>query len=239
MEKEGAEHFSFLQQIPGLEHVGNHVLLAALIAIVLIATTLVARAQLMAVMRTPGGGIIPDSKLTYRNFFEILAEKLYALTESVIGHHDAPIYFPIIGTLFVFIFACNIVGLIPGFGAATDNLNTTLALGLFVFIYYNYAGFKANGLAYLKHFFGPIVWLAPLMFLIEIASHIFRPISLALRLRGNIMGDHVVLGIFSKLVPIGLPVVFLGLGTFVAFVQAFVFCLMTMVYISLSTSHDH
>ena len=83
------------------------------------------------------------------------------------------------------------------------------------------------------------LWLAPLMLVIELASHIFRPLSLALRLRGNIMGDHVVLSVFSGLVPYLLPVIFYGLGVFVAFIQAFVFCLMTMVYISLSTSHDH
>jgi F-type H+-transporting ATPase subunit a len=118
-------------------------------------------------------------------------------------------------------------------------MNTTLALGLFVFLYYNYAGFKAHGFGYLKQFFGPVIWLAPLMFIIEVASHVFRPLSLALRLRGNIMGDHIVLGVFSGLVPYLLPVIFYGLGVFVAFMQAFVFCLMTMVYISLSTSHDH
>jgi F-type H+-transporting ATPase subunit a len=145
----------------------------------------------------------------------------------------------VIGTLFVFIFASNLLGLIPVFQPATDNMNTTLALGLFVFLYYNYAGFKAHGAAYLKHFLGPVLWLAPLMLVIELASHLFRPLSLALRLRGNILGDHIVLGVFSGLVPYLLPVIFYGLGVFVAFMQAFVFCLMTMVYISLSTSHDH
>ena len=77
------------------------------------------------------------------------------------------------------------------------------------------------------------------MLLIEVVSHLFRPLALALRLRGNIMGDHIVLGIFSELVPYVLPVIFYGLGVFVAFVQAFVFCLMTMVYISMSIAHDH
>jgi F-type H+-transporting ATPase subunit a len=176
---------------------------------------------------------------TFKNFFEIIAESLFKLTENVIGHHDAPIYYPVVGTLFVFVFVSNLLGLIPGLLPPTDNLNTTLALGAFVFLYYNYAGLRAHGLAYLKHFMGPIVWLAPLMLIIEIVSHLFRPISLALRLRGNIMGDHIVLSVFSGLVPYLLPVVFYGLGVFVAFIQAFVFCLMTMVYISLSTSHDH
>jgi F-type H+-transporting ATPase subunit a len=129
--------------------------------------------------------------------------------------------------------------MIPGLLPPTDNLNTTFALGLFVFLYYNYVGLRENGLAYLKHFAGPILWLAPLMLIVEIASHVFRPISLGLRLRGNIMGDHVVLGIFNDLVPIGIPFIFYGIGLFVALVQAFVFCLMTMVYISLSASHDH
>ena len=232
-------NFTWLSLIPGLENAPVHVVFTILIVLILVGTTAVARMQLNQVMNTPGGGIIPESKMSFRNFFEIIAEKLYGLTESVMGHHEAPIYFPVIGTLFVFIFSANILGLIPGFLPPTENLNTTLALGAFVFLYYNYAGFKAHGVAYLKHFLGPVLWLAPLLLVIEIASHIFRPLSLALRLRGNIMGDHVVLGVFSSLVPYLLPVIFYGLGVFVAFIQAFVFCLMTMVYISLSTAHDH
>jgi F-type H+-transporting ATPase subunit a len=193
----------------------------------------------MSAMKKPDGGLVPDAKMTYKNFFEIVAESLYGLTESVIGHHDAPIYFPIVGTLFVFIFVSNALGLIPGLLPPTENFNTTLALGAFVFVYYNFAGVRAHGLGYFKHFLGPVIWLAPLMLVIEVASHVFRPLSLALRLRGNIMGDHVVLGVFSSLVPYFLPVVFYGIGVFVAFIQAFVFTLMTMVYISLSTAADH
>jgi F-type H+-transporting ATPase subunit a len=223
----------------GLEQYPDHVVMAIFVAVTLVLTTFVARSQLNAIMRAKDGGLVPESKLTYRNFFEIMAESLYGLTESVIGHHDAPIYFPVVGTLFIFIFFSNLLGLIPGVLPPTDNINTTLALGAFVFVYYNFAGLRANGMSYLKHFLGPIIWLAPLMLIIELASHIFRPLSLALRLRGNIMGDHVVLHVFSGLVPLVLPVIFYGLGVFVAFIQAFVFCLMTMVYISLSTAHDH
>lgn len=234
------EHgFTWLSIIPGLSAIPEHVTMAIGVSILLLITTAVARAQLQRAMSGPGRGIIPESKLTYRNFFEIVAESLYKLTENVIGHHDAPVYFPVIGTLFVFIFTSNIIGLIPGFIPSTQNLNTTLALGAFVFVYYNIAGIKAHGVGYLKHFMGPVWWLAPLLFFIELATHVFRPVSLALRLRGNIMGDHVVLSVFSGLVPYILPIVFYGLGVFVAFVQAFVFCLMTMVYISLSTAHDH
>jgi F-type H+-transporting ATPase subunit a len=234
------EHgLNILSYIPFFRDLPSHVGMTILVGLFLVVATFVARAQLMAVMRSAGGGLVPEDQLTYRNFFEILAESLYSLTESVIGHHDAPVYFPVVGSVFVFIFASNLIGLVPAFQPATDNLNTTLALGVFVFIYYNFAGFRAHGVGYLKHFMGPIVWLAPLMLVIELASHLFRPLSLALRLRGNILGDHIVLQVFSGLVPYLLPVIFYGLGVFVAFIQAFVFCLMTMVYISLSTSHDH
>lgn len=239
----GDHGFNWIHAIPALHHAPNHVVMAIIVATLLIVCTWIAGRQVKRALanatQSADGGIIPDSKLSFRNFFEIIAESLYKLTESVIGHHDAKTFFPIVGTLFLFIFTSNVFGLIPGFLPPTDNMNTTLALGAFVFLYYNYAGLRSHGLPYLKHFLGPILWLAPLMLCIEIASHVFRPLSLALRLRGNIMGDHIVLGIFSDLVPVLLPVVFYGLGVFVAFVQAFVFCLMTMVYISLSTAHDH
>lgn len=234
------EHgLNIIHYIPILKNFPSHVGMTILISLLLVMTTWIARIQLYRVMKSPDGGLVPEPKMSYRNFFEIIAENLFGLVENVIGHHDAPTYFPVIGSLFVFIFTSNLIGLIPGFRPPTDDLNTTLALGIFVFVYYNMAGLRAHGLSYLKHFLGPVLWLAPLMLVIELASHIFRPLSLALRLRGNIMGDHIVLGVFSSLVPYLLPVIFYGLGVFVAFVQAFVFCLMTMVYISLSTSHDH
>ncbi len=235
----GEHSFTWLSLIPGLSTLPNHIVMGTLLAVTLVLTTLVARAQLIRAMNEPEGAMVPEEKLTYRNFFEIVAEQIYKFTESVIGHHDTPTYFPMIGTLFVYIFSCNIIGLVPGLLPPTDNMNTTLALGVFVFLYYNYAGIRANGAAYFKHFLGPVAFLAPLMLVIEIASHVFRPLSLALRLRGNIMGDHIVLGAFSSLVPYLLPMVFMALGVFVAFIQAFVFCLMTMVYISMSTAHDH
>lgn len=231
--------FSWLTLVPGLAQLPIHVASALFVSLILVGTTLVARAQLLRVMQTPEGGVVPDSTWSYRNFFEIIAEKLYGLTESVIGEKDTPRFYPFIATLFTFVFSCNVLGMIPGFLPPTDNLNTTLALGAFVFIYYNWVGFKEHGIGYLKHFMGPLLWLAPLMIIIEVASHVFRPLSLALRLRGNIMGDHVVLHVFSDLIPIIVPVIFFGIGFFVCFIQAFVFCLLTMVYISLSTSHDH
>jgi F-type H+-transporting ATPase subunit a len=230
--------FNWLSLIPGLDHVSHHVPMAVLVAVVLMVLTSIASVQLKAAMSTAEGALVPPPKWTFRNFFEIVAENLYKLTESVIGHHDAPRFFPLIGTLFIFIFVSNLMGLVPGFLPSTDNLNTTLGLGLFVFLYYNFQGFKAHGFGYLKHFLGPVWWLAPLLLVIELVGHVARPLSLALRLRGNIAGDHMVLGIFSELTPFLIPAIFYGLGLFVSFIQAFVFCLLTMVYISLSTSHD-
>jgi F-type H+-transporting ATPase subunit a len=220
-------------------HHYGHVFMAIAVALTILVASLIARIQLGAALKREDEGLVPDEKLTLRNFFEIVAEKLYGLAVNVMGKHGAEKYFPIVGALFLFIFVSNLVGLIPGLLPPTDNLNTTFALGLFVFLYYNYVGLRENGIGYLKHFAGPILWLAPLMLIVEIASHVFRPISLGLRLRGNIMGDHVVLGIFNDLLPYAVPAIFYGVGLFVALVQAFVFCLMTMVYISLSASHDH
>lgn len=234
------EHaFNWLEKFAGISEKMNSVWMSIIVGFLLILMTGIARIQLMRVRSRRDGGLVPEPTLGFRNFFEIIAENLFNLTEMVIGHRDAATFFPVIGSLFIFIFTCNIAGLIPGVVPPTDNMNCTLALGVFVFIYYNVAGIRANGISYIKHFLGPFLPLAPLMIIIEIFSHVFRPISLALRLRGNIMGDHIVLGVFSGLVPYLLPVIFYGLGVFVAFIQAFVFCLLTMVYISLSTAHEH
>lgn len=232
--------FTFLSHIPGVGHdVPVHIVGAVIVTALLFLGTWVARLQLNQVRQGPDEGVVPPRKLTFYNFFEIAAEQLFRFTESVIGKAEAPRYYPLIGTLFLFIFTCNLMGLIPGFLPPTDNLNTTLALGTVVFIYYNAIGIKAHGWGYIKHFMGPVWFIAPLMLVIELISHIVRPISLALRLRGNIFGDHLVLSVFSDLVPYGVPIVFMAFGLFVAFIQSFVFTLLTMVYISLATAHDH
>jgi F-type H+-transporting ATPase subunit a len=134
------------------------------------------------------------------------------------------------------------MGLLPGFSPPTTNFNVTLALGLLSFTAYNVFGFKEQGLGYLKHFVGPMLWLAPLMIPLELISNFVRPFSLALRLLGNMTGDHTVLEIFTDLTKVIIPVIFYGLGTFVSFVQAFVFTLLSMVYVSLAVTHhggDH
>ena len=235
-----SEHgFTWLGLVPDVDMEFNHVYMTIIVMAVVLMGALIARLQLNAALKREDQAIIPDHKLTMRNLFEISCEKIYNLAETVMGKHNTEKYFPLVGTLFIFIFVSNFVGLIPGVLPPTDNLNTTFALGAFVFIFYNAIGVKSAGLAYFKHFLGPVLWLSPLILVVEIASHVFRPISLGLRLRGNIMGDHVVLGIFNQLTPYVMPLVFYGIGLFVSFVQALVFCLMTMVYISLSASTDH
>jgi F-type H+-transporting ATPase subunit a len=182
--------------------------------------------------------LIPPQKISFRNFFELVIQGAVNIMKDIIGHH-AEKYLPLIGSLFVFILFCNLLGLIPGFTPPTSNLYTNASCAIIVFMYYNYQGFKEHGIKYLKHFAGPLVYLAPMMFIIEVISHLFRPLSLTIRLYGNISGDHQVLNIFSGLVPLLVPVIFLILGLLVAFIQAFVFATLSTVYIGLAVSHEH
>jgi F-type H+-transporting ATPase subunit a len=129
--------------------------------------------------------------------------------------------------------------LIPGFYPPTANLNTNAALALTVFFMTHVVGIKKHGLAYLKHFMGPILWLAPLIFIIEIIGHLARPMSLSLRLFGNMYGHEIVLMIFVGLVPFLLPVPMMLMGVLVAFIQTFVFTLLAMIYIAGALEEAH
>jgi F-type H+-transporting ATPase subunit a len=235
----GHHTFTWLGLVPGLDHVPSHVSHLVLVGAGLAGATWVARRQVVRAMSRPDGGLVPANRMTYQNFFEIVSERLYGFVESVLGSHLAHTHFSLIGSTFLLIFTCNLLGLIPGFLPPTDNLNTTLALGIVSFLAYNYVGIRENGIAYFKHFMGPVLPLAPLILAIEVFSHLFRPLTLGLRLRGNIMADHTILGVFSEMVPLIVPVIFYGFGLFVAFVQAFVFTLLTMVYLSLAAEHEH
>jgi len=182
--------------------------------------------------------LVPTGKIGVASVFEVGCTALLELMEGILGP-TANKYFPLVGGLFFFIFLNNLLGVFPGFIPPTDNINTTLALGVVVFFYFNYVGIKTQGFwGYLKHFGGPIAVLAPLMFVIEMIGILVRPVSLGLRLFGNMTGDHLVLGIFSGLVPIIVPIIFLGLAIFVSFIQAFVFSLLTTIYIGLSLPHE-
>jgi len=175
----------------------------------------------------------------------MLIEFVYGLCKQELGK-DAARFFPLIGTLFLYILLCNLMGLVPGFVPATGNINTNIGMALGVFLVYNISGFIYQGPGYIKHFMGPVLWLAPLMFVIEVVGAIARPVSLSVRLYGNMFGDHTVLAIFMHELPAqtsavlgyGVPVIFLGLGTFVCIVQAFVFSLLSIIYISLAIKHE-
>ena len=183
--------------------------------------------------------LVPPREFGLRNLFELFAEAVLGVAEGVMGPENARRFLPLIGTLAFFIFFSNCLALLPGFAPPTATLNTNLAIALTVFVLTHYFGIKEHGLAYFKHFLGPVIWLAPLMLPIELVSHIARPRSLSMRLLGNIAADHKVVFTFFALVPLLLPVPFLVLGVMVAVVQTLVFCLLTMVYIQGAVSHEH
>ncbi|TDI91382.1 MAG: ATP synthase F0 subunit A [Candidatus Dadabacteria bacterium] len=186
------------------------------------------------------GSVLPDEKFSLTTIFEILTiDFLFDLFTNVLGSSEqAKKYFPLLGASFFFIMFANLLGSIPGFLPPTGNFNTTVACALVIFVMYNYYGFKENGLSYIKHFAGPVIFLAPLMFVIELISHFVRPLSLSLRLFMNITGDHLVLGVFTNLIHYIIPAIFVGLGIFVALLQAFIFTVLSAIYISLATSHE-
>ena len=219
-----------------LDHQPIHVITAAAVGLFLIVLAFFANRRLARTEQC----LVPLDKLTPSTFFELLVESLLNLMEGVLGEEKAQKYFPLIGGLFTYIFFCNLVGLIPGLAPPTDNINTNAACAILVFIYYNYLGIKEQGFVnYLKHFMGPVIWLGPLMLVIELISHLVRPVSLSVRLFGNMTGDHLVLGVFSQLTPVLIPVIFLFLGLFISFIQAFVFSLLSIVYIGLATEETH
>jgi F-type H+-transporting ATPase subunit a len=185
------------------------------------------------------GGVVPPRKMNLRNFFEMMTEAVYGMVEGAMGEHNAKRFFPLVGTLWMFILFGNLIGLIPGLISTTDTVKTNLALAGLVFVLTHYYGIKEHGLfKYLKHFAGPVPALAPLMVPIELVSHIARPLSLTFRLLGNMVADHKVLFTFTTLFPFILPLPFYFLGMLVCFVQALVFCMLTMVYLDMAVSHD-
>ncbi|MCB9027160.1 MAG: F0F1 ATP synthase subunit A [Bdellovibrionaceae bacterium] len=238
-------HFNWTQLIPSVGHDYIHIATALVAGLLLILISLVARAAL----GTNEKAIAPANKFSIKGFFEVFIEAIAGISDMVIGKEGRK-FVPMFATIFLYIWFNNLIGLLPGMTAATDNINTTVAVGLFSFVAYNAYGIKEHGVAYLKHFMGPLLWLAPLMFIIEIIGHIVRPMSLGLRLQGNMTGDHTVLSIFLDLAPfpfvnetllaaLPIPVIFYFLGMFVCTMQAFVFTMLSMIYVSMAISHDH
>lgn len=246
-------HWTWFYLIPGIENGtliptylevashSTHVVPTAWFAVAILSVMALMANRGLAAARAKGGTLqyVPDDGLGARNLFEIYTAGMMNLIQDVLGSRQAVVtYLPLMGTLFIFILVNNLLGVVPGFLPATSEISTNTAMSLIIFIVFNAAGFKANGLGYLKHLLGPIMAIAPLMLVLETIGILVRPVSLSLRLFGNMNGDHTVFGVFSELIPIGVPAVFLGMGVFVSFIQAFVFTLLSVIYIALSVG-DH
>lgn len=229
--------FNFFGEASHAIHVPAHTLALVVGSLVMIVSGVFYRAQVSAAKNY----VIPEKGISIRNLVEALGQAMYGTAKTVMGEDSAKKYFSYVIFVFFFILINNLLGILPGSMSANQNLNTTLALGIFTFLYFNFQGIRAVGFVnYMKHFAGPMPALALLIFPIEIISVSVRPLSLALRLRGNMDGDHLILGIFSELVPYIVPIPFYAMGIFVGFLQAFVFTLLTMIYIGMATAHhDH
>jgi len=220
--------FLFLQWIEQQLHlhIGEHVTYTWLVMIILI---------VVAFLATKAISIVPSG---LQNLMEVLVTGIEDLMVETMGE-EGRAYFPLIATFALFILVSNLIALIPGFYPPTANLNTNVALALTVFVMTHAVGIKKHGGAYVKHFMGPILWLAPLIFIIEIIGHLARPLSLSLRLFGNMYGHEIVLMIFLLLVPLFLPIPMMLMGVLIAFIQTFVFTLLAMIYIAGALEEAH
>jgi F-type H+-transporting ATPase subunit a len=254
------EHTSFftylLSQFPALGHnmsifgetfvghrpVGVHAAepLAASIAVICLILVLALTVRPALVK---GQAVIPESRLTLRTFFEVWIGYWYGLMKDMMGPRRAKQYFPLVGSLSLFIVVGNVLGLIPGFSPPTSNWNITLGCAAVVFVAFNFYGVRANGLGYVKHLFGP--WLGwpyipvnILLFFVETLSVCIRPFTLSIRLMLNMAVDHLLLTLAAGAFALFLPLPVMVLGTLVCIVQVLVFCLLTSIYIALATEHD-
>jgi len=173
-----------------------------------------------------------------QSVLELIVGLFEGLVVDIIGEEGKK-FVPVIGTVGIFIFSCNMLGLVPGFMSPTSKINVTLGCALVVFVYYHWQGMKSQGfLKYLKTFAGPIPAMAPLMFPIELISHFSRPVSLSMRLFGNIFAEDLLIITIASILPFVLPLPFMALAIFTAVIQAFVFVLLSCVYISGAVSHE-
>jgi F-type H+-transporting ATPase subunit a len=249
------EHpYTWYNALPeGLQHMfGDHTFFAVVAGLLLIVFAIKARGAL-AKASDP---VVPAAELGSRNIAELIVQLIVSQSDAIIGKAGRK-YVPFYGTFFFFILLSNLMGLLPGFAPPTGNLNTTIGLALVSFIGYNVIGVREQGVAYFKHFVGPMTGLPgssivsklallPVLllsvvffFILEVFSHGFRPVSLSLRLFGNMMGDHEVIGAFISLTKLVVPVAFYIMGTLVCLIQAFVFTLLSMIYVALAISHGH
>jgi len=194
---------------------------------------------LMVLAAVVKAGLSPDKPGRLQHIFELLYGFLKTQASEVGIHHPEK-YSAFFGTLFVFIAAMNLIGIIPIFESPTMEVAVPVGLAVSTWVYYHVMGVRELGPGkYLKHFLGPVLWLAPLMIFIEIISHFARMLSLTVRLYGNIFAGEQLTTVFIALTYLVVPVIFMGLHVFVALLQAYVFSLLTMIYVSMGTAHEH
>jgi F-type H+-transporting ATPase subunit a len=208
----------------------KHVVMETIVLLVLIALFGFLRTRLS--VERPGG---------LQQAFELFVEFVNDQLEENIGHEGHK-YLNIIGTFAIFIVFCNLLGLVPGLSSPTSNVNVPAGCAVMVFLYYQFQGFKKQGVVnYLKHFMGPVWWLAPLMIPIELISHFARPATLTIRLFANIMAEELVVVIFFSLIHWFVPLPFMAFAIFGGLLQAFIFCILAMVYLggAVATEEHH
>ncbi|TXD43501.1 F0F1 ATP synthase subunit A [Lujinxingia vulgaris] len=243
-EQEHGEGWNHIFGDPLLNPAGTvtatHVVFTGVLVVLITVLALIARRK----YSNRDEALVPVGKFSVTGFFEVLFDAVMGMMSDLMGEKAAKKFFPLIASLAVYIYLGNLMGLVVGFAPPTSNLNTGLACAIVVFLVYNVSGFMEQGMGYIKHFMGPILLLAPLIFIIELVGHAFRPVSLSVRLTGNMTGDHMVLGVFGDLasgmfsIPILIPVPFLFLGLLVCTIQALVFCLLSSIYIALAIEHE-
>lgn len=181
----------------------------------------------------------PENPGKLQHVFELIRNFLHEQAEDQVGHHGHH-FVPFFGTLFLFVLFANLLGIVPGFESPTMFPMVPLGCAMAAFLFYNIQGIRANGLGkYLAHFAGPLPALAPFMLPIELISHLARPLSLTIRLYANMYAGEQVTLAFLGLIPIAIPSIFMGLHVFVSLLQAYIFMLMTMIYVSGATEHEH
>ena len=179
-----------------------------------------------------------DSPGGLQHVFEGIHGFVNSQSEEIIGHHSER-FTSFLVTLALFILICNLIGVIPGFESPTAVPVVPLGCAIVAFFYYQTQGFRHHGVAYLKHFMGPMWWLAVIMFPIEIISHLARVLSLTVRLFANMFAGDMVTLVFFSLIPIGVPIIFLGLHIGVSLLQTYIFILLTMVYLAGAVAEEH
>ncbi|MCB9528130.1 MAG: F0F1 ATP synthase subunit A [bacterium] len=216
-------------------HKFPHVYTALLVLVLLTIVGLMYRGRVAG-----EAGIVPQKRFGLRAFVDGVADFTRQQMAGIMGEKAARAFLPFIGAFAFFILFSNLLGLIPGFLPPTDSLNTTFACSILIFLATHIYGFKVNGMGHFKHMAGPVLALAPLIFVIEVIGHLARPASLSLRLAGNMIGDHMALSNFLGLTYLVVPIAILGLGVIVCLVQTLVFCLLSTVYIGLAIEpQDH